>query len=342
MYDQIEDVLVDEAKVAVRLPTPVFMNAKGEIVNDESNSVGCKVQVKILRPDMCITMNEVGYNLTQEKDGAKGGEKFLCGVEEEPYQCSSTRNNHFTCLGLTTLSGDGVMCVIIIQGKKRDLLTETGINWEHLYDEQDLQSFDIADGDEATFFQTNYGCNKLFPGGPTCRFKGHDVPAFVTFTDHGGIDGATLTEIFARLDSIGIYREDRLHGYTPFVLMDGHQSRFELEFLEYINHKDHPWKVCLGVPYGTALWQVGDSSEQNGKFKMLINEKKNVLFRQRLSNFTQKIQLNRTDIIPLVNYAFYPAFCNQVNNAKAIRERGWFPYNRVRWLELKRSKLKFE
>ena len=41
MYDQIEDVLVDEAKVAFRLPKPVFMNAKDEIVNGESSSVGC-------------------------------------------------------------------------------------------------------------------------------------------------------------------------------------------------------------------------------------------------------------------------------------------------------------
>ena len=24
--------------------------------------------------------------------------------------------------------------------------------------------------------------------------------------------------------------------------------------------------MCLGVPYGTALWQVGDSKEQNGSF----------------------------------------------------------------------------
>ena len=26
--------------------------------------------------------------------------------------------------------------------------------------------------------------------------------------------------------------------------------------------KDHPWIVCLGLPNGTALWQVGDAAEQ--------------------------------------------------------------------------------
>ena len=37
--------------------------------------------------------------------------------------------------------------------------------------------------------------------------------------------------------------------------------------VDYINNESHPWKVCLGVPYATTLWQVGDASEQNGKFK---------------------------------------------------------------------------
>ena len=50
----------------------------------------------------------------------------------------------------------------------------------------------------------------------------------------------------------------------PFLICDAHGSRFELPFLEYINNPEHEWAVCISVPYGTALWQVGDSSEQNG------------------------------------------------------------------------------
>ena len=73
------------------------------------------------------------------------------------------------------------------------------------------------------------------------------------------------------------------YGISPFLLVDGHQSRFDLDFLDYINNDNHRWNVTLGVPYGTALWQVGDSSEQNGTFKMLLNEAKSELFRNRIN-----------------------------------------------------------
>ena len=76
-----------------------------------------------------------------------------------------------------------------------------------------------------------------------------------------------MTDIFRRLDDLEIYDEDRKQGLIPFVFLDGYQSRFDLAFLEYINDNSHLWNVSLGVPYGTALWQVGNLSQQNGKFK---------------------------------------------------------------------------
>ena len=105
-------------------------------------------------------------------------------------------------------------------------------------------------------------------------YKGIEVPAFVTFSEGGGINGSILSEIFIRMDQLHLYDDDRKEGLIPFVLLDGHQSRFDLSFLEYINADEHKWNVCLGVPYGTAVWQVADSSEQNGLFKMLLGEKK--------------------------------------------------------------------
>ena len=54
----------------------------------------------------------------------------------------------------------------------------------------------------------------------------------------------------------------------PFLICDAHSSRFELPFLEYISNPDHEWAVCIGVPYGISLWQVGDSEEQNGSINM--------------------------------------------------------------------------
>ena len=63
------------------------------------------------------------------------------------------------------------------------------------------------------------------------------VPAFITFTEGGGIDGTVLRDIFRRLDALKLFDADREKGLTPFVLLDGHQSRFDVEFLTYINQK---------------------------------------------------------------------------------------------------------
>ena len=255
MYDHVEYVMVNESKVANKLDEPVWMNEKGYIGEEESEAYGLKVTIDLHRPDMCIVMDEVGCNLTQEKDGAKGGQRFLCGADQEAYQSSATKNCHFTVLGLTTLAGEGLMCVVIIQGKKRDIMCETGIDWERLCRE-DISNVDIHEDEEDKFFEANFGEDKIFPGGPSCYHKGIKIPAYITFNEHGGMDGEILTEIFKRLDNLKVYETDRKKGLTPFVLVDGHQSRFDLEFLEYINNPLHKWNVCLGVPYGTSLWQV--------------------------------------------------------------------------------------
>ena len=66
---------------------------------------------------MCIVLDKVGSNLSQENDSVSGGQKYVCGREEVPYQVVATKSNHFTCLGLTRLDCEALMCVVIIQGK---------------------------------------------------------------------------------------------------------------------------------------------------------------------------------------------------------------------------------
>ncbi len=67
---------------------------------------------------------------------------------------------------------------------------------------------------------------------------------------------------------------DRSTGLNPFLLLDGHGSRFELDFLSYSHAEDTVWDVCIGLPYGTSFWQVGDSMEQNGCFTMALTKTK--------------------------------------------------------------------
>ena len=55
---------------------------------------------------------------------------------------------------------------------------------------------------------------------------------------------------------------------TPTLLLDEHGTRFDFEFLKYINPIDEEdgRKGCavLGLPHGTILWKAGDSRRENG------------------------------------------------------------------------------
>ncbi len=110
------------------------------------------------------------------------------------------------------------------------------------------------------------------------------------------------------------------------MIVDGHQSRLDPKFVDYINNKKHPWKVCLGVPYATTLWQVGDASEQNGMAKMeWYREKTNLSVWKYENNLPHAIRPD--DVMPLLNRIFYKAYGNVANNKKAVAVRGWYPPN---------------
>ena len=129
------------------------------------------------------------------------------------------------------------------------------------------------------------------------------------------------------LDQLEVYKEDQKKGKTPFVLVDGHSSRFNLEFLNYINDDEHPWTVCIGVPYGTSHWQVGDSSQQNGAFKMALTKWKGETMQRRDCQLQSELGILSTDIILMVNYAWDKSFAVIESNKDAIAERGRFPFN---------------
>ena len=87
-------------------------------------------------------------------------------------------------------------------------------------------------------------------------------------SESGSITADLLVSMLKVIDKTEVF--DRTDGIAPFLLLDGHGSRVQLTFLEYINNPANPWSVCIGVPYGTLYWQVGDSSQQNGSFKMKL------------------------------------------------------------------------
>ncbi len=76
----------------------------------------------------------------------------------------------------------------------------------------------------------------------------------------------------------------RNDGVKPFLFLDGYGSRLELPFLNYINNPADHWIVYIGgIPYGTSLWQVGDTKEQNGSFNMTMTKGEKLLLEKRLN-----------------------------------------------------------
>jgi hypothetical protein len=171
----------------------------------------------------------------------------------------------------------------------------------------------------------NMGPGKAFPGGPTCHFRGKDVPCFVAANAHGGIDETILTGILQRMDSLGVLR--RQGEPNPFLLVDGHGSRFSVDFLGYVVDTEHKWNATIGLPNGTHLWQVGDSEEQNGTLKSSLRKEAEYLTKVLIEQ-DLPIRLDNSDLMPMISKAIAQSFANEETNKKAIAKRGLNPCNR--------------
>ena len=305
MYDDVYKCMVD-AGVARKLDV-ISDNFPGQL----------KTEYELIHPEMCLVVDEVGSNISQRGDGHIAGKKYCCekgyGV---PQNKSSINDRHFTVLGFTALTGEPVLCVIIVAGVIEAYEVETGI---------DIDASVIGDPTDKDYFQNNAGKGKLFPKGPDCIFNGKTVPCLVRWSPSGSITSKILADCLATMDHYDLFA--RTDQKRPFLLLDGHGSRFELPFLQYVTNADHPWMVCQGVPYGTSLWQVADSSEQNGCFKIACSEIKEKLLKKRLDMMIDSPSILPTDIVPIVNYSWDRSFAKVATNKKAIAARGWCPLN---------------
>ena len=166
-------------------------------------------------------------------------------------------------ISLTNFSGDPVMYLLIIEGKLPNGAIEADI---------DIQIQPEGTTTDHDFILKNSGKGKYFPGGPECVYHGKKVPALVRWQENASITSEILVDMLQTLDQMdAIPRSDNA---KPFILLDGHCSRLEMPFWKYVNTPADNWIACIGVPYGTALWQVGDSKEQNGSFNMAMTKAK--------------------------------------------------------------------
>ena len=168
----------------------------------------------------------------------------------------------------------------------------------------------------------NVGKDKYYPGGPTCQYKGKTVDCLTFVSESGGITGDILVAILTYFDAMDLFPRSP-EGPTPCLIVDGHQSRLDPKFVDYINTHGHKWKVCLGVPYATTLWQVGDASEQNRMIKSeWYREKAKLLVWKNEHGLLRAI--GAEDVMPLLNKIFFRVYGNVAANKKAVADRGWY------------------
>lgn len=193
-----------------------------------------------------------------------------------PYEQISTKDKHFTVMGLTLLTGQPLMCVVILTGTHMKSEIEMGV---------DMFSETVGNPHDPDYVSKNSGKGKRFPGGPECVVNDTVVPCFIRWSESGSMTSKLLKEVFQTLDHYDIF--PRVDGILPFSLLDAHGSLIELPFLQYVNTIPNEWVVNIGTPYGTSYWKVGDSKEQNGSFKIaLTRAKHNLLAKNATSNET--------------------------------------------------------
>ena len=121
-----------------------------------------------------------------------------------------------------------------------------------------------------TIFPKNSGKVKHYTGGPTCVFKGKEVPRLMRWIPKGSITLVILIDMLATLELLGVI--GWTGGRKTFLILNGHGSRFQIDFLTYVTDPSHKWVICIGIPYGTSLRQVRDSNKQNSTLNMVLTK----------------------------------------------------------------------
>ena len=233
----------------------------------------------------------------------------------------ATSDIHFSVLCFTSGLGAPIMCAVILKSKKE--INDIPDTWKLGIDIR--KNMEEGEND-LEIFTNNFGENKGIPGGPRCTYNGKVIPCFIGCSPKASITTELRKQMLEQLDRYMVF--DWSEGKIPFLLLDGHQSRFQLPFLRYINDSNHPWMVCFGVPYGTHIWQVQDSSELNGVFKIELAKAKALYLKYNPAN---EQRFEPTDIIPLLNSAWEKSFAIVSRGRNAIAERGWGPLNGTIW-----------
>ena len=118
MYEHVYNEMV-EAGVPRKLDKSVWMNEKGEVVEDERDAFEKKLTHQIIRSEMFICFDDTWSNISMKGDGHIGGQIYLCAAGTTPQCKSYETEGRFTALGVMAFNGEPNMSVVVIMGKHK-------------------------------------------------------------------------------------------------------------------------------------------------------------------------------------------------------------------------------
>ena len=137
---------------------------------------------------------------------------------------------------------------------------------------------DLIGNPEVDVADNSHGLDKYYPFDPTSVVREQKIQTFVTCSESVSVTSDILRDALKKIDAALTF--DRTEA-MPFLLLDGHGSRFQLSFLDCITAEGTKWTVCIGVPYGIHVQQVDDSSKQNGAFKIALTVAKQSIIEKK-------------------------------------------------------------
>jgi hypothetical protein len=318
MYEAVYAAMV-EAGVARYSEEEKMLDINGNEVNDKAKMAGRPTRYELIHPEMVLFVDETGANTNQTTDKRVGRQTSILPADGSSMgTIGSSTDMHFTVLPFISGTGEAVLCAVILKSEKD--VGDIPLNW--IYGVDVTKPFEPSENEEEQY-DKNVGEDKIIHGGPTCIYNGKRIPCYVCTSPKASITSQHLADMLEYIDSFNLF--DRSDGKKPFLLLDGHHSRYEVPFLDYIHDEAHPWSCCIGVPYGTHIWQVGDSPQLNAAYKGALSKAKQKFFEVKSKQNVTKF--SPTDIIPLVTYAWKDSFAISRNAVTAIAQRGWNPLN---------------
>jgi len=70
----------------------------------------------------------------------------------------------------------------------------------------------------------------------------------------------------------------------------------------------HQWAACIRVHYGRSYWQVGNTVEQNGSYKMAMNKAKRELVHQKTRACIANARVKKHEIMLVLTKAWEQSF----------------------------------